>query len=99
MIYDFKVKKTNGEEILLEKYKGKVLLIVNTASGCGFTPQYEGLQKIYDEYKDKGFENINLTTYGFQAPEFYKKCGFKVEFVRENKKNPKLNKYFLVKYF
>ena len=46
MIYDFKVKKTNGEEILLEKYKGKVLLIVNTASGCGFTPQYEGLQKI-----------------------------------------------------
>ena len=50
-------------------------------------------------YKDKGFENINLTTYGFQAPEFYKKCGFKVEFVRENKKNPKLNKYFLVKYF
>ena len=52
MIYDFKVKKTNGEEILLEKYKGKVLLIVNTASGCGFTPQYEGLQKIYDEYKD-----------------------------------------------
>lgn len=50
-------------------------------------------------YKDKGFENINLTTYGFQAPEFYKKCGFKVEFVRENKTNPKLNKYFLVKYF
>ena len=46
MIYDFKVKNTNGEEISLEKYKGKVLLIVNTASGCGFTPQYEGLQKI-----------------------------------------------------
>ena len=60
MIYDFKVKKTNGEEILLEKYKGKVLLIVNTASGCGFTPQYEGLQKIYDEYKDKGFEILDF---------------------------------------
>ena len=59
MIYDFKIKKTNGEEILLEKYKGKVLLIVNTASGCGFTPQYEGLQKIYDEYKDKGFEILD----------------------------------------
>ena len=56
MIYDFKVKKTNGEEILLEKYKGKVLLIVNTASGCGFTPQYEGLQKIYDEYKQVVFK-------------------------------------------
>ena len=65
MIYDFKVKKTNGEEILLEKYKGKVLLIVNTASGCGFTPQYEGLQKIYDEYKDKGFEII-----GFPCNQF-----------------------------
>ena len=57
------------------------------------------LENVEDYYKDKGFENINLTTYGFQAPEFYKKCGFKVEFVRENKKNPKLNKYFLVKYF
>ena len=60
MIYDFKVKKTNGEEIPLGKYKGKVLLIVNTASGCGFTPQYEGLQKIYDEYKDKGFEILDF---------------------------------------
>lgn len=50
-------------------------------------------------YRNKGFENINLTTYNFQAPEFYKKCGFKVEFVRENKENPKLTKYFLVKYF
>ena len=57
------------------------------------------LENVENYYKDKGFENINLTTYGFQAPEFYKKCGFKVEFVRENKKNPKLNKYFLVKYF
>lgn len=57
------------------------------------------VENVENYYKDKGFENINLTTYGFQAPEFYKKCGFKVEFVRENKKNPKLNKYFLVKYF
>jgi len=50
-------------------------------------------------YENKGFENINLTTYNFQAPEFYKKCGFEVEFIRENKENPKLTKYFLVKYF
>lgn len=57
------------------------------------------VENVENYYKDKGFENINLTTYGFQAPEFYKKCGFKVEFVRENKKNPKLNKYFLIKYF
>lgn len=60
MIYDFKVKNINGEEISLEKYKGKVLLIVNTASGCGFTPQYEGLQKIYDEYKGKGLEILDF---------------------------------------
>ena len=49
-------------------------------------------------FKNKGFDNINLTTYEFQALEFYKKCGYKVEFVRENKENPKLNKYYLVKY-
>ena len=57
------------------------------------------VENVENYYKDKGFENINLTTYGFQAPEFYKKCGFEVEFIRENKKNPKINKYFLVKYF
>ncbi len=52
------------------------------------------IEEVESYYKDKGFENINLNTYAFQAPEFYKKCGFKVEFVRENKENPKLNKYF-----
>ena len=59
----------------------------------------ELMKTVENYYKDKGFENINLTTYGFQAPEFYKKCGFKIEFIRENKENSKLNKYFLVKYF
>ena len=57
------------------------------------------VKAVEDFYKGKGFENINLTTYDFQAPEFYKKCGFKVEFVRENKENSKLNKYFFIKYF
>ena len=57
------------------------------------------IQTVEDYFKNKGFENINLTTYGFQAPEFYEKCGFKIEFIRENKENPKLNKYYLVKYF
>lgn len=57
------------------------------------------MQEVEKHFMNKGFENINLTTYSFQAPEFYKKCGFKVEFIRESKENPKLNKYFLVKYF
>lgn len=70
MIYNFKVKTTSGEEVSLEKYKGKVLLIVNTATACGLTPQYEGLQKIYDKYKDKGFEILDFPCNQFfeQAP-------------------------------
>ena len=57
------------------------------------------IEAVENYFKNKGFKNINLSTYEFQAPEFYKKCGFKVEFARENKVNPKLTKYFLVKYF
>ena len=49
-IYDFKVKNREGEDVSLNKYRGKVLLIVNTATGCGFTPQYEGLEKLYKKY-------------------------------------------------
>ena len=54
-IYDIEVQKPNGETYKLEEYKNKVLLIVNTASECGFTPQFEGLQHLYDNYKDRGF--------------------------------------------
>lgn len=69
-IYDTNVKAISGEDILLEKYKGKVLLIVNTATGCGFTPQYEGLQALYLKYKDKGFEVLDFPCNQFlgQAP-------------------------------
>ena len=56
------------------------------------------IEKVEEYYKNKGFENINLTTYDFQAPKFYQKCGFKIEFMRENKQNQKLTKYFLIKH-
>ena len=69
-IYDFKVKTNKGQEVSLEKYKGKVMLIVNTATGCGFTPQYEGLENLYKKYKDKGFEILDFPCNQFanQAP-------------------------------
>ena len=69
-IYDYSVKKRSGEEISLSEYKGKVLLIVNTATGCGFTPQYEGLEKLYKEYHDKGLEILDFpcNQFGNQAP-------------------------------
>jgi len=54
-VYDFQSKTIDGREISLSDYKGKVLLIVNVASRCGFTPQYSGLQKLYDEHKQGGF--------------------------------------------
>lgn len=59
-IYDFTVKGQDDRDISLESYRGKVLLIVNTATGCGLTPQYEGLQKLYDTYKEDGFEILDF---------------------------------------
>ncbi|MBR2855413.1 glutathione peroxidase [Candidatus Saccharibacteria bacterium] len=69
-IYDYKIKKRDGNEFSLSELKGKVLLIVNTATGCGFTPQYEGLEKLYSEYHDKGFEILDFpcNQFGHQAP-------------------------------
>jgi glutathione peroxidase len=54
-LYDFKMKNIKGEEVSLSDYKGKLVLVVNTASKCGFTPQYEGLEKLYQKYKDRDF--------------------------------------------
>lgn len=75
MIYDYLVKDINGNSVSMETYKGKVLLIVNTATGCGFTPQYEGLQKLYDKYKDSGFEILDFPSNQFfeQAPGLMKR--------------------------
>jgi glutathione peroxidase len=70
-IYEFKVKKITGEETTLEEFKGKVLLIVNTASLCGFTPQYQGLEELYRKYKDHGFVVLGFpcNQFGGQEPE------------------------------
>lgn len=68
-IYDFVVKDIDGKEIKLSDYSGKVLLIVNVASKCGYTSQYEGLQKIYDLYKDKGFEILAFPCNDFKGQE------------------------------
>lgn len=69
-IYDFSVKTLNGNMLSLSEYKGKVLLIVNTATGCGFTPQYDGLQDLYEKYKSSGFEILDFPCNQFagQAP-------------------------------
>ena len=69
-IYDFKVRNAKGVEVPMTEYQGKVLLIVNTATGCGFTPQYEGLQNLYDKYKDKGLEILDFPCdqFNHQAP-------------------------------
>jgi glutathione peroxidase len=69
-IYDFSVRDIKGQDISLQCFKEKVLLIVNTATGCGFTPQYTGLQKLYDDYQAKGFEILDFpcNQFGHQAP-------------------------------
>jgi glutathione peroxidase len=66
-IYDIEVKDINGKTFTMEKYKGKVMLIVNVASKCGFTYQYEGLEKLYDEYNKDGLEVL-----GFPCNQFLK---------------------------
>ena len=59
-VYDFTIQTRKGEEVSLADYKGKVLLIVNTATACGFTPQYQELQKIYEDFKDSGLEILDF---------------------------------------
>ncbi|HNS85883.1 MAG TPA: glutathione peroxidase [Parvularculaceae bacterium] len=68
-VHDFTAKRLSGEEEDLAGYKGKALLIVNVASKCGFTPQYDGLQKLYDANKDKGFEILGFPCNQFGAQE------------------------------
>ena len=69
-ISDFVVKTRNGEDYSLNSFEGKVLIIVNTATDCGFTPQYDGLEKIYEKYNKKGLEILDFpcNQFGHQAP-------------------------------
>lgn len=69
-IYDFSVKDKRGNDVSLSEFKGKVLLIVNTATKCGFTPQYDGLEELYEKYHERGFEILDFPCNQFanQAP-------------------------------
>lgn len=84
-IYDFVLKKRDGTEVSMSSFKGKVLLIVNTATGCGFTPQYEGLEKLYEKYNKNGFEVLDFpcNQFGHQAPgndeEIHQFCTMKYQ--------------------
>ena len=82
-VYDFTVKDRKGNEVSLAEYKGKVLLIVNTATGCGFTPHYTPLEEMYRQFRDKGFEILDFPCNQFanQAPgseeEIHRFCTMK----------------------
>ncbi len=69
-LYDIKVLNQKDEEVSLNNYKGKVLLIINSATGCGFTPQYDAIEELYKKYKNKGFEVLDFpcNQFGHQAP-------------------------------
>ena len=69
MIYTFALKSIDGKEVNLSQYRGKALLLVNVASQCGYTPQYEGLQKIYSKYKDRGLVVLGFPANNFGAQE------------------------------
>jgi len=68
-VLDFKVKDIDGKDVKLKKYKGNVLLVVNVASNCGYTPQYEALQATYLKYKDRGFSTLAFPANNFGAQE------------------------------
>ena len=94
-IYDYTVTKTDGSELSLSDYKGKVMLIVNTATGCGFTPHYAPIEKMYEDFHDKGLEVIDVPCNQFagQTPgtdeEIHEFCTlkYKTQFPQMKKSN------------
>ncbi|MBR6898253.1 MAG: glutathione peroxidase [Lachnospiraceae bacterium] len=81
--YDLKVTAASGEEVSMKEYEGKVVLVVNTATGCGFTPQYKDIEEMYEKYHDRGFEVIDVPCNQFagQTPgtdeEIHEFCSLK----------------------
>ncbi len=69
-IYDVEATRINGDSLTLDRFKGKALLVVNTASKCGFTPQYQALEAVYRKFKDRGFEILGFpcNQFGKQEP-------------------------------
>lgn len=96
-IYDYTVKDRKGNDLSISEFKGKVLLIVNTATGCGFTPQYEGLEKLYEAYHEQGLEILDFpcNQFGNQAPgsddEIHEFCTFKYKTKFEQLKKVDVN--------
>lgn len=96
-IYDFSLPKTDGSELNLADNKGKVMLIVNTATGCGFTPHYEPIEKMYEAYHDQGFEVIDVPCNQFagQTPgtddEIHEFCQLKYNTQFEQMKKSEIN--------
>ena len=96
-IYDYKVEKPNGEYLNLKDLKGKVILIVNTATGCGFTPQYKELEEMYEKFHDKGLEIIDIPCNQFagQTPgtdeEIHEFCTLKYKTKFEQMKKSDVN--------
>ena len=96
-IYDYKVEKPNGEYLELKELQGKVILIVNTATGCGFTPQYKELEEMYEKFHDKGLEIIDIPCNQFagQTPgtdeEIHEFCALKYNTKFEQMKKSDVN--------
>ena len=96
-IYDYSLPRTNGEELSLADYKGKVMLIVNTATGCGFTPHYKPIEEMYEQFHDQGFEVVDVPCNQFagQTPgtddEIHEFCTLKYNTQFEQMKKSDVN--------
>lgn len=96
-IYDYTVKDRHGNDVSMETFKGKVLLIVNTATGCGFTPQYKGLEELWQKYHERGLEILDFPCdqFGHQAPgddnQIHEFCQLKYKTSFDNFKKIEVN--------